>query len=82
METLKKILLWLFKVIVKWLKNKVTTDELIKEVTKIMVDKVTDLNNMTIAELRSLAKSNGISLEGKRLKSDIISIIEKHLNNG
>ena len=79
MKTLTKFLMWLFKVIVKWLKNKVTTDELLAEITLIMLDEITDLNNMTIAELRTLAKSKGISLEGKRVKDEIIAIIEKHL---
>lgn len=79
MKTLTKFLMWLFKVIVKWLKNKVTTDELLAEITLIMLDEITDLNNMTISELRTLAKSKGISLEGKRVKDEIIAIIEKHL---
>ena len=79
MKTLTKFLMWLFKVIVKWLKNKVTTDELLAEITLIMLDEIADLNNMTISELRTLAKSKGICLEGKRVKEEIIAIIEKHL---
>lgn len=76
---MKKFLLWLFKLVVKWLKNKVTSDELIIEIIAIMMGEVKNLNEMTISELRSFAKSKGISLEGKRVKNEIVAIIEKHL---
>ena len=79
MEILKKFLLWLFKVIVKWLKNQVEADELISEIVVIMVKEVNDLNNMTIADLRKVANSQGISLEGKRLKNEMIEVIKEHL---
>lgn len=38
-----------------------------------------NLEDMTIAELRVYAKQLEISLEGKRVKQEIIDIIEKHL---
>ena len=78
---LKKLAIGIYKLIIKLLKYLgVTLQELLVEVTKIMVDELTDLDEMTIAELRNLAKTNGISLEGKRVKSEILEIIKKHLD--
>ena len=78
---LKKLVIGIYKLIIKLLKYLgVTLQELLVEVTKIMVDELTDLDEMTIAELRNLAKTNGISLEGKRVKSEILEIIKKHLD--
>ena len=77
---LKKLVIGIYKLIIKLLKYLgVTLQELLVEVTKIMVDEITDLDGMTIAELRNLAKTNGISLEGKRVKAEILEVIKNHL---
>ena len=77
---LKKLAIGIYKLIIKLLKYLgVTLQELLVEVTKIMIDEITDLDGMTIAELRNLAKTNGISLEGKRVKAEILEVIKNHL---
>ena len=77
---LKKLILVLFKHITKFLKHLgLTLNELVAEVTKIMLDELKELDDMTIAELRNLAKANNISLEGKRVKGEIIEVIKKNL---
>ena len=77
---LKKLVIGIYKLIIKLLKYLgVTLQELLVEVTKIMVDELTDLDEMTISELRNLAKTRGISLEGKRVKSEILEVIKTHL---
>ena len=78
---LKNLILSVFKLVIKFLKRLgVTLTELTAELLKIMVDELKDLDVMTIAELRNLAKAQGISLEGKRVKSEIIEVIRKHLD--
>lgn len=78
---MKKFVLWLYKVIIKHLINyhKVEAKELFCEINKLIIDEVKDLDAMTIAELRNLAKTHNISLGSKRVKQDIINIIQKHL---
>lgn len=77
---LKKLAICIYKLVIKLLKYLgVTLQELLVEVTKIMIDEITDLDGMTIAELRNLAKTNGISLEGKRVKAEILEVIKNHL---
>lgn len=76
----KKLILNIYKLIIKLLKKLgITLNELIIEVTKIMLSEIKELDDMTIAELRNLAKANGISLEGKRVKGEIIEVIKKYL---
>lgn len=77
---LKKIAIELYKLITKLLKYLgITLNELLAEVLRIMIDELKDLDSMTIAELRNLAKAQGISLEGKRVKSEILEVIKTHL---
>lgn len=77
---LKNLILGVFKLVIKFLKRLgVTLTELTAELLKIMVDELKDLDAMTIAELRNLAKAQGISLEGKRVKGEIIKVIKNHL---
>lgn len=77
---LKKIAIGLYKLITKLLKYLgITLNELLAEVLRIMIDELKDLDSMTIAELRNLAKAQGISLEGKRVKSEILEVIKTHL---
>ena len=77
---MEKAILWFYKLAIKWLKHfGLTLNELTAELTKIMVDELKDLDEMTIAELRNLAKTNGISLEGKRVKAEILEVIKNHL---
>lgn len=79
---LKKLILGLFKIITKFLKRLgLTMEEIVAEVTKIMLNELKELDEMTIAELRNLAKANNISLEGKRVKGEIVEIIKKHLGS-
>ena len=78
---LKKLVMGVLKLVVKFLKYLgVALNEIMVEVTAIMVDELLDLNAMTIAELRSFAKNKGISLKGKRVKEEIIEIIQNHLD--
>lgn len=78
---LKKLVMGVLKLVVKFLKYLgVALNEIMVEVTAIMVDELLDLNAMTIAELRNLAKNKGISLKGKRVKEEIIEIIQNHLD--
>lgn len=78
---LKKLVMGVLKLVVKFLKYLgVALNEIMVEVTAIMVDELLDLNAMTIAELRNLAKTKGISLKGKRVKEEIIEIIQNHLD--
>lgn len=51
---------------------------IVAEVGKTVEETVYNLGEMTIAELRVLAKQLNISLEGKRIKQEIIEVIEKH----
>lgn len=71
--------MWLFKTSVKQLKKIIDSDTLITELSIIIIGEVENLNDMTIAELRILAKNKGISLQGKRIKSEIIALIEEQL---
>lgn len=77
---LKKLVMGVLKLTVKYLKHiGLTLNDIMVEVTVIMVNEANMLDNMTIAELRNFAKANGISLEGKRVREDIINVIKKNL---
>ncbi len=80
MKTWKKFLIWLLKKVVKWLSNNATKEEIKAEVLGLLVETAEDLVDMTIAELRSLAKAKGISLESKRTKEEILNILKEQLN--
>lgn len=78
---IKKMVLSVLRLIVKWLKKLgLTMNDIVYEVTIIMVNEAKALEDMTIAELRNLAKSNGISLEGKRVKGEIVEVIKKQMD--
>lgn len=79
MKTWKKFLIWLLKKVVKWLTNNATKEEIKAEVLGLLVETADDLIDMTIAELRSLAKAKGISLESKRTKEEILNILKEQL---
>lgn len=76
----KKVLIWVLKKVVKWLMANSTKEEIQAEVLGILVDKADDLLDMTIAELRNLAKAKGVSLESKRTKEEIVDILKTQLN--
>ena len=80
MKTWKKFLIWLLKKVVKWLSNNATKEEIKAEVLGLLIENADDLVEMTIAELRSLAKAKGISLESKRTKEEILNILKEQLN--
>ena len=80
MKTWKKFLIWLLKRVIKWLTNNATKEEIKAEVLGLLVETAEDLVDMTIAELRSLAKAKGISLESKRTKEEILNILKEQLN--
>ena len=80
MKTWKKFLIWLLKKVVKWLSNNSTKEEIKAEVLGLLVETADDLVEMTIAELRSLAKAKGISLESKRTKEEILAILKEQLH--
>ena len=79
MKTWKKFLIWLLKKVVKWLTNNSTKEEIKAEVLGLLIETADDLVDMTIAELRSLAKAKGISLESKRTKEEILNILKEQL---
>ena len=79
MKTWKKFLIWLLKRVVKWLTNNATKEEIKAEVLGLLIETADDLVDMTIAELRSLAKAKGISLESKRTKEEILNILKEQL---
>ena len=79
MKTWKKFLIWLLKKVVKWLTNNATKEEIKAEVLGLLIETADDLVDMTIAELRSLAKAKGISLESKRTKEEILNILKEQL---
>lgn len=80
MKIWKKFLIWVLKKVVKWLTNNSTKEEIKAEVLGLLIETADDLVEMTIAELRSLAKAKGISLESKRTKEEILAILKEHLN--
>lgn len=55
-------------------------EELLVQKTDDVVKELEELENMTIAELRVYAKELEISLQGKRIKNEIIEIIKEHIN--
>lgn len=80
MKIWKKFLIWVLKKVVKWLTNNSTKEEIKAEVLGLLIETADDLVEMTIAELRSLAKAKGISLESKRTKEEILAILKEQLH--
>lgn len=62
-------------------KNESDLRKRIEVLSKLSFDPMTDLNTLSLAKLRELAKSHGIKNITKHSKSNLISLIEEYITN-